>query len=394
MDRGGIPATTPAQYTVTKIDRYLLYLFLRTVVVCFCSIGGIFVVFHAFTSMDHLLREAEAEGSLIRVMFRFYGPYMLLLFDWTGAIIALMALLFTIGWVRRIGELTPVLGAGVSHGRIFRPIIIASVVIVTVQLLNRELVLPHYRDALSMKSKDISGESEQPILAQYDKANLILIDGASLRPKSKQIREPSLRLDGDYPGFGEVLVADSGQWIEGDPERPSGYLISGVRLPENIDQIASVGLRSRPILMTSRDHAWLQRNQCFLVTTVHPDLLQTNHSATRLASVAEIASRVRNPAIHSSNSLHVLLHERMIRPALDVALILLGLPLVVNRHGRNIFVMIAACMMTVLFFFALKTLTGAMGASGYLLTPSMAAWIPLLVLGPVAYVRLREIETV
>jgi lipopolysaccharide export system permease protein len=73
---------------------------------------------------------------------------------------------------------------------------------------------------------------------------------------------------------------------------------------------------------------------------------------------------------------------------------LLGLPMVVNRHGRNLFVMIGAAMLTVMAFFAIKTLSGALGGSGYLLSPTMAAWTPLLILGPVAYVRLRESQLV
>jgi lipopolysaccharide export system permease protein len=113
-----------------------------------------------------------------------------------------------------------------------------------------------------------------------------------------------------------------------------------------------------------------------------------------MASVAELIGRVRNPSVYSSMSLQVLMHERIIRPPLDFALILLGLPLVVNRNGRNLFVMIGAAMMTVLAFFAIKTLAGAMGGSGYLLSPAMAAWLPLLVIGPLAYVRLREVQLV
>ena len=158
-----IPSTASCSYrclhlrrigTVTKIDRYILYLFLRTVLVCFCSIAGIFIVFHAFTSMDDLVKQGQIEDGLVPVMFRYYGPYMLMLFDWTGAIIALMAFLFTVGWLRRIGELTAILSSGISHGRLFRPMIIASSLIVLVQLANREFVLPHYRDALSMKPKE------------------------------------------------------------------------------------------------------------------------------------------------------------------------------------------------------------------------------------------------
>ena len=66
--------------------------------------------------------------------------------------------------------------------------------------------------------------------------------------------------------------------------------------------------------------------------------------------------------------------------------------MVVNRHGRNLFVMIGASMLTVMAFFVVKTLSGAMGGSGYLLSPAMAAWMPVLILGPVAYVRLRDAQ--
>ena len=64
--------------------------------------------------------------------------------------------------------------------------------------------------------------------------------------------------------------------------------------------------------------------------------------------------------------------------------------MILNRNGRNLFVMIAAVSMTVLAFFAIKTVSGAMGSGGYLLSPMMAAWMPLIILGPIAYVRLRE----
>ncbi len=379
---------------MTKIDRYILVLFLRTVIVCFCSIAGIFVVFHAFTRMDDLVRQGQAEGGLVPVMTRFYGPYMLLLFDWTAAIIALMALLFTVGWLRRSGELTATLSAGVSHGRILRPMIVASALIILLQLANRELVLPGFRDALTMKAKDITGESEQPILAKYDKTSRILVDGTSLLTHERVIRQPSFRLDGDYPGYGDLLMADSAKWVEANDQHPSGYLLQQVRRPEQIDQLPSVAAGDRPVLMTSRDQIWLGSRQCFFATTVDTDLLQTNQSATRYASVAELIGYVRNPSVYSSMSLHVLLHERIIRVPLDFALVMLGLPLVVNRRGRNLFVLIGIAMITVLFFFAVKTLAGALGGSGYLLSPAMAAWVPLLVFGPIAYTRLRDVQTV
>jgi lipopolysaccharide export system permease protein len=46
----------------------------------------------------------------------------------------------------------------------------------------------------------------------------------------------------------------------------------------------------------------------------------------------------------------------------------------------------------VLLFFAIKTAAAAMAASGVWLSPAMAAWTPLLVLGPIAFVRYRDAQ--
>jgi lipopolysaccharide export system permease protein len=358
---------------VTKIDRYILVLFLRTTLICFCSIAGIFVVFHAFSHMEDLLRQGQQQGSLLAVVASCYGPYMLLLFDMTGAIITLMAFLFTVGWLRRTGELTAILSAGISHGRIFQPIVYASLAIILVQLANRELVLPNYRNSLSFKAKNLLADGSEPISQQMDYMNRVFIDGSGINVKASLIHEPSFRLDGDYSGFGELLVAKTAQWMEADKNHQAGYLLNGVEFPEAIDQLGSVGLEDRMILLTSRDCPWLLPGQCFFVTAVHPELLRASKEAKERTSVADLIRRVRNPGIYNSLDLQVLLHERIVRVPLDFGLILLGLPIVINRHERALFFMIGAAMFMVLAFFAVKTLGNTLGSNGIWLSPAMAA---------------------
>lgn len=380
---------------MTQIDRYILVLFFRTFAVCFASLSGIFVVFHAFTNMSNLTDLADQRGvGIWSVMAEYYGPYLLLLFDWTGAIISLMALLFVVGWLQRTGELTATLAAGISHGRIFRWMIVAALAIVLVQFASRELLLPSMRDALSMKSRDLSGDAPQPILPSYDKISGILLEGQSIHPRSKQIIRPSFRLDGDYPGFGEAIVSVSAQWMPASDQHDEGYLMQQVSLPPNIDQMKSVGVGERMVLLTALDQPWISPGECFVVTPVNAEMLQTDQSSTRLCSSMHLFRRLRNPAVHNALTTRVLLHERLVRVPLDFALFLLGLPLVVNRRGRKLFVMIGSAIGMVVFFFVIKTTGSAMGGSGYLLSPAIAAWMPMLVLGPFAYMRLREVETV
>ncbi|MFG0291070.1 MAG: LptF/LptG family permease [Rhodopirellula sp. JB044] len=394
---------------MTRIDRYILILFLRTVLVCFLSLAGIFIVFHAFTAFDDLVAQTRNGDSLPWVAFRFYGPYLIMLFDMTGAIISLLAFLFTVGWLRRTGELTATLSAGVSHGRIFRPMVIASGVIIVSQLCCREMVIPHFRSSLTMKAEDLDGEIEQAVRPTFDQFAGILIEGATLRTKAQTIEHPNFRIDTEYEGFGDLLIADEAVWMEPGQTRTgigesavtrasgppvAGYLLRNVKEPEGIHRIASAGRGEQPVLMTPADHSWLHPGECFLVTSVHPNMLHTEDTATRLASVLELSGRVRNPAVHSSLALQTQVHERIVRAPLDFGLVMLILPLVVNTRGRKLFVLIGAAVGMVLAFFALKTLASALGGSGTLFAPGIAAWLPLLVVCPIAYVRLRAVQHV
>ena len=340
--------------------------------------------------MEDLLRQGQQQGSLVAVFARCYGPYILLLFDMTGAIITLMAFLFTVGWLRRTGELTAILSAGISHGRIFQPIIYASLMIILVQLANRELLLPNYRDSLSFKAKKLFADGQEPVSLQKDYMNQVSLDGEGLDVKQKLIHRPSFRLDGDYPGFGELLVADTAQWLEADANHDAGYLLNDVEFPVSINELGSIGLEDRVILMTPTDFPWLHKGQCFFATPVHPELLRTNNDAKSRASIADLIGQMRNPAIFIPPSLEVMLHERMVRVPLDFGLILLGLPIVINRHGRALFFMVGVAMFTVLGFFVVKTIGTTLGSNGIWLSPSMAAWLPLIVVAPIAYVRYRE----
>ena len=376
---------------MTRIDRYILTLFLRTSLICFASLSGIFIVFHAFTSMDDLVQMGQRAGSLPIAMAQFYGPYVLLLFDSTGAVIIVMSLLFTAAWLTRTGELTATLSAGVSHGRIFRPMVIAAIAVVALQTINREFVLPKYSRYLTLKADVEDDAKEQPVLAQYDKLNRILIDGRSVELSIATLHDPHFRIDGDYRGFGDALRGQTAVWQRPDPAVGWGYRVSGVSEPKSIDQIASVRFGDRTVLFTAADTSWLSAGECFVATDVRVDYLATAESSQKLASVVQLLDRVRNPAIHSSDAVKTRLHGRLVRPPLDVALFCLVLPLAAAGRGKNLFVMMAAALGTVLVFFVIKSTANVLGSGGYVITPIIAGWLPLMIVGPIGYMRWRAV---
>ena len=72
------------------------------------------------------------------------------------------------------------------------------------------------------------------------------------------------------------------------------------------------------------------------------------------------------------------------QPLLDVTLFVLGLPLVLSRQNRSVFVAAGLCVGVVIAYFAILFLCQGLGSSGLLLTPAQAAWCPLIILAPAA----------
>ena len=380
---------------MTQIDRYVLVLFLRTAMVCFLSISGIFIVFHAFSSLDEVLDGDES--SVVWAILGFYGPYLLLLLDMTGTIITFMAFLFTAGWLRRSGELTATLAAGVSHGRILRPMVVASLLIVSFQLFNREFILPRFQTALAVGSKSQRNLEHQTIAPTFDRSLGILFDGAYLDATVGTIHGVHFHLQSDYGRWGDAIQADTAVWTPATATTPAGYRIVGVSAPEHHNDLPAAAPPGRidyPILLTSRDADWLAPGEAFLRTTVAPSLLTASESAAKLASISQLVRRVRNPAVHSSLGLHVMLHERVVRVVLDLALILMVLPGVINVRGRPLFTVIGRSLGLVIGFFALKTAAAAIGTASIGISPAMAVWLPLLLIGPFGYARWQHAQTV
>jgi lipopolysaccharide export system permease protein len=68
---------------------------------------------------------------------------------------------------------------------------------------------------------------------------------------------------------------------------------------------------------------------------------------------------------------------------LDITLVFLGLPLVLSRSNRNVFLAIGMCLLLVAAFSLVVLGCRYLGA-GYWFEPSLAAWLPLMIFVPCA----------
>ncbi|MEK6238546.1 MAG: LptF/LptG family permease, partial [Planctomycetales bacterium] len=79
----------------------------------------------------------------------------------------------------------------------------------------------------------------------------------------------------------------------------------------------------------------------------------------------------------------VTIHHRIVQPVLDLALLLMGLPLVMRDDSRNIYVSAGMCMGVAGAFVLVGMFCRGLGMVGFV-SPVFAAWLPVKIFVPCA----------
>lgn len=365
------------------IDRYLLRQFVKTFVICYTSLTGLYIIFDAFGHLDEFLQYAGEGRGLLSLMASFYAYQSILFFEWTSGLLTLVAAMFTVSWMQRHNELTALMSAGISRIRVVVPVISAAVVIALLATANRELVIPRIRNELNRQPTNLMQDRGQPLQPRYDNQTDVLIRGTAAYGNQQRIENPSFLFPEKLSRYGNKLTAENAFYKPSTDERPGGYLLVGVKQPKGLDARPSLRLGDRLVLITPHDRPnWLEPRQCFLVSDVSFEQL-TDGRAFRLASTAQLISGLRNRSLDFGADVRVAIHSRMVQPFLDVTLLFLGLPLVVSRESRNVFLAIGVCIGVVTIFLLVVIGFQHLG-SIYLLDPALAAWAPLMLFAPLA----------
>ena len=365
------------------IDRYIARAQFHAFVIVFVSLAGLTFVVDAFTNMEEFVTHAADGGGLWKVLGKYYGYRLISFFDATSAIISLASAMFALSWLERHNELTALLAAGVTRWRIARGSIAFAAVVAIRAGANRELVLPRIREAFSRNAQDLKGNKDQPFEARYDHATEVLFRGRSVQAAPRRIESPSLLLPPSLSEHGTQIDAAEAHWLAADARHPAGYLLGAVREPAGIDRLSSVELGGRTIIQTRSGADWLEPGQCFLASDVSFEQLIGSSNWSQYSSTPELVASIANPALGVGADIPLRVHSRFVAPFLDMSLALLGIPLVVGPNRRGIFVAVGLCVaMTVIFF--LVTLGCHAAASSYVISPSVGAWAPLLILAPLA----------
>lgn len=365
------------------IDRYMLRQYVQVFCICYLSLLGLYVVFDAFSNLDEFLRYVDSWTALLGLLAEFYAYRSILFLDQTSAVLAMIAAMFTVTWIQRHNELTAILAAGIPARRVVVPIVAGAVLISAVGALSRELVIPSIRHHLVRTPHDLDGGSAQELRSRYDHKTDIFIHGASTIAAEKKIDKANFLLPPRAAQWAGEIIADEAYYRSASGDHPEGYLLKNVTSPADIDVRPALEMNGEAVVLTPKGHEWLAPTECFVVSEVTFEQITGQGGWSKFSSTRSLIEGAQNESLDFGADVRVAIHARMVKPVLDVTLLLLGLPIMLRRENRNIFLAIGACVLVVAGYMVVVLGCQYLGGA-YLISPALAAWLPVMVFVPIA----------
>lgn len=359
---------------MTILDRYLLKRFVQVYLIAFISLYGLYVVVETFTNADDFLNGEGGPLVMLREIAVYFSYRISYMFDKIGGILTVMSAMVTLSLLLRHGELNPVLSAGVPTYRLIIPILWGALFVSVCMGANRELLIPRIAGQLQMSpgANKTTNDDLEPTL---DVASLIHISGKRLNFANQSIELADFGLPPAKVTEERLITLHAKQalWKPNEYRRP-GWLLKGVDTDFSRLNLTKFG---RTVV-----YAGQSPQDVFIATDVGFDRLYNRDRNFELLSTFDLMRRMRSHSFTRvsirKQSLH--LHSRIIRPVLDLLMVVLGLPLIIRRGAAGLITNLAFCSLALGGVFAIDQGCAYLGAAN-MMAPDLAAWIPVIVAG-------------
>lgn len=382
------------------LDRQRYWAFFKAYVISFISLVGLYIVIDAFTNVDEFTKITSGVGEMFRHMGYYYLVRTSFFYDRLCGVITMMAAIFTVTWMQKNNELLAMLAAGISAKRVIRPVLVSAVIVSGVAILNEELIIPRISDDLQ-RTPDDDGKRPVRAWSRYD-VNKIQIQARNGYRSHRAVDFFSATLPVSRFGALMTLDARTARYIpDDDPRCPlkGGWLLWGAHLsPVGSEPDGKLLIEVPPEMVGKLPKhfgdgppppgplMFLRSDITFTNLTRSSEWYQFANTPDLIRAYADQSSRTERTKVA------VFLHGRLVRPLTSLVLLFLSLPLVLGGEGRNMFVNLGLSLGTSALFYSATFMVNYL-AGNDVLSPELAAWMPIIAFGALAAGRWETIRT-
>jgi lipopolysaccharide export system permease protein len=362
------------------IDRLMIRGYFKAYLVCLTSLLSLYVVVDLFTNLDDFTHHGGGFLTSLQHIFSYYSVKITQIFDRLCEAIVLLAAVFTVALMQRNNEQIPLLSAGVSTRRIVAPVLLCACLMLTLAVLNQELVIPRLGERLLYDKDDWTGDKElRNLTGQYDYNGLVQIMGETASRKGMVVRKFQVALLEPLAPALTNLTADEAYYTPLGHRRGKWELVgvshanADLRIPDILEPVDKG--RFTLYVKDADFDALTRKPEWFL-----------------FASTWRLYEELQRPESGRQAQMAVLFHMRLTRPILGILLVFLGLAMILRDQNRNVIISSGMCLVVCGVFFGINYSCKMLGDNFYL-SPALAAWMPVLVSGPFCLVMFDAVHT-
>jgi lipopolysaccharide export system permease protein len=368
---------------MSLLDRYILRSLAFNYIIALGVMMTLYVILDLFINMDEFTEDPESWGTVVAGMASYYGHNLFLYFAQLSGVITLFACLASVARMRRQNELTAVLASGVSLYRVAAPVVAFGLLTSGLWFLDTEVIIPQAAHKLARRHDDALGKKSYGVWFLRDRGNALLC-AQNFDPTSEAMKR-LLVLYRDAEGrVAEVLEAEEARWqpIADNPSGGIWELARGIKRSRVVGDPGGLSpgesVRQVPIAQYQSE--------------LDPEGIQLRQSSqwVEFVSTAQLSRLVAQGDI-SPSRLQQLKHRRFAMPIVNLVLLLLGLPLVLDRTPGNILRDSARCLAVCGLCFLMSFAGQSIEMQGSL--AALPSWLPIFLFAPVVVVLLDRVKT-
>jgi len=359
------------------LDRYILRALVVNYVIAIAVMISLYVVLDLFFNMDEF---TENEGVAIVNILSFYGNRIFLYFAQLSGVITLFACMITLARMRRQNEIIAVLASGVSLYRLAAPVVAFAIATSLLWYADSELIIPSIAHKLARRHDDALGLSTFRVKFLRDYHN-DLLSADQYVPAEQLLKRLAVCRRGPNGELISVLEAEQAHW-EADAQSPFG---GRWRLERGVERFYASTIEGGD----RADRRLVQ----YYETDLNPQALESRQasgwirylSTRRLSALAD---RLEGEARRRADECR---HARFTTPLINLLMLFLGLPFVLDRMPGSLLVAGGKAMFVCGMCFLLTFMVQNFSAAGNLST--LPAWAPVIIFTPVAVVLMDRLRT-
>jgi lipopolysaccharide export system permease protein len=367
---------------IKQIDWLLIKGYFKSYFICLLSLLSLYVVVDLFTNLDEFTHNHHGLLPILQHIGTYYSYQIVHIFDRLSEVIVLLAAMFTVAWMQHCNELLPLLSAGVSTRRVVVPVLFGACCMLGVTVANQELLIPQIGNELIAAKDDPFGEKDIKVQGAWE-PNGVHVEGDWGNRKTLLVKPFFCTIPEGLARNMLHLEAQEARYIPpGDGPRSGGWLLTGTR-PPNLDDwdVPSAVLEK------------IDPGKYFLpVREADFDAITRNGKWYNYSSALQLYQELQKPDSTRLATMAVLFHTHLTRPILGLILVVLGLSVILRDQNRNVVISAGMCLVLCAIFFVTCFGCKALGDND-IISPALAAWLPVLCFGPLAFVMFDAVHT-